>query len=158
MHEVIGKEIYPFLESIISHENYIVIPGLNKNHELTQEWLKIAFMKKKKTKNELDELLYQWGDLKRTYESKLTQRYQNKTYITKEKKEERAKKSGLKYDKNGKLIDFNPYMNDLDIVAMNSDDEKEDKRPAYMKKSPETKEEDDQKTAFLSQFIAKNKN
>lgn len=75
MFQIIGKEIYHFLEKIISHEAFIVLPGLNKNHGLTQKWLEIAFMREKKTKKELDELLYVWGDLKRTYENKLTKKY-----------------------------------------------------------------------------------
>ena len=155
MYRVIGKKFYPFLNKIISHGSFIVLLGLNKNHGLTQDWMEIGFFNKKKTKKELDDLLYQWGHLKRDNEKLLTKRYQNKIYITKEKKEERAKKSGLVYDENGKLIDFNPFLNDLDIIAMNTDDEEQIKMSVKEKKIPESIESLKKGDEFLQQFIKK---
>lgn len=80
LHERVGNGVYVFLNKVISLEDYIVLPGLNKNHCLTQKWFEIVMDKKQKNKEELDELLYEWGDLKSINAASLTDRIINMTY------------------------------------------------------------------------------
>ena len=129
MYEKLGECIYPFLNRVISYGNQVVLPGFNKNHGLTQSWLEIVFNKNMKPKEELDELLYEWGALKMANKHKLTKRMLNMTYKRKPKEGEKDKNYGLVFKKKGnkkKVVDFNPYWNARDIIAQATDEENEE--------------------------------
>ena len=53
------------------------------------------------------------------------------------------------------MIGFNPSLNDLDIIAMNTDDEEQIKMSVKEKKTPESKESLKKGDEFLQQFIKK---
>jgi len=120
LNEKLGESIYPFLNNVISWGDLIVLPGLNKNHCLTQKWLEIAFNKKMKPKEELDQLLYDWGDLKRANEAKLTSRILNMSYKMKPEEGKTEKNDGLvSKKKSSRMIieEFNPHWDAINIIA-----------------------------------------